>query len=79
MTVNVDRGAVIKTYYQRNMSQFKKELEENGSYEKWFEALEEFRTSLKRYYKYSIGGVQKMKRKILHYTHQRSAYVDMMK
>lgn len=56
MKIETERKDAIAIRNQRNIIQFKKELAENGSYEVWYEALEEFRDSLKKFYKYSIGG-----------------------
>lgn len=46
----------IKYQKQNNIRQFEKELAENGCYEKWYADLAEFRKSLQKYYKYSMGG-----------------------
>ena len=46
----------IDSRRQRNVRQLERELAENGSYEQWYAELEEFRNSLSKFYKYSLGG-----------------------
>lgn len=54
----------IDSRRQRNVRQLERELAENGSYEQWYAELEEFRNSLGKFYKYSLGGRRKKKREI---------------
>lgn len=54
----------IDSRRQRNVRQLERELAENGSYEQWYAEPEEFRNSLSKFYKYSLGGRRKKKREI---------------
>lgn len=54
--VQKEKDGGIERIRQTNIQHFEEELLENGSYEEWYAELEEFRQSLSKFYKYSIGG-----------------------
>ena len=63
-----DSEMKIEKLRQSNLRLLEKEIIENGSYDKWYADLEEFRQSLSKYYKYSIGGeAEEEKRNLMLY------------
>lgn len=58
MTTNVRESGKneIEKLRQLNIRQLEREIAINGNYENWYAELEEFRNSLRKFYKYSIGG-----------------------
>lgn len=51
-----EKNHKIELHRQTNIQQLEKELAESGNYDEWYAGLEGFRESLKKFYKYSIGG-----------------------